>query len=746
MNQLISKEKDLNRQLLHSSLQFGLLTSCLRLGWMACLVTFFTAVIWFSPTRFYIEGGGVLCLIAILIALRLLALPRVKTLDQLDVISSIVITPCWMLATVALYTNPEEHSLPTIVMLNAIAAILFYRDRSYWSWFGIMLGAYILCRYSADKPMTRFDWSSVLLLMPTLSVIFRTTVNASFRKLESQNRERSELVAELSGTIEQLRAQEQISRVSKLEVQANDAQLNAIIGSAPLFLFVANEDDLITELRGSVIQIKLGDPLQYIGQHYSKVFEQLPNIAKLIEDTRKYRRARTERLTCADSGNIFEVKLELIRKDDDSHEIIGVGFDVTESAAADQQRLELQQSLFHSQKMESLGLLAGGVAHDFNNYLMAIVAFAESLPANEFGGDSASKIINTAMQASGVCEQLLVYSGKGSTQENKAVCIKLDKLVKDIQPLIQAIVPKYIELEFDFQNSSSTVNVIPGQIHQVMINMIKNSVEAIQESGEGKISVRVSEQFQKTGEAQFFGELIPDRSYCQIEVADNGIGIEAEDLSRIADLYFSTKSDGHGFGMAVAARLVQDHSGCIEVEGLPSLGTIVRVVLPTHTKHATDSPPSPTSVPQPHFRKNIKGYPVLLVDDELAVLEAVHLVLTSQGHTVTAVSSPLEALEILKQNGSDFACVVSDYSMPQMNGLKLGSEIRRANLNHPFVLCSGYVLPADTSANDFVSDAVLVKPYKPRVLDEIIRRICSQIENPLEVDADARASTASISS
>ena len=712
-------------QLLRSSLQFRFLNACLNFGWIACVISLLTTVIWFPTTRMYVEGGGVIGLVVLFLALRYVAMPKVRSLDQLDYVTLSVIAPSWALAISTLFLSETENSLATGVMLTAFAAVLFYRESVFWTWYVSAAIIFVCCRYLSDKPMTQYDWAHLALLMPMLSIIFRMTVNGSFRELVKKNRERSRLVQQLSATVEKLRQKESETAQSKLELLAKDARLNAILDGAPLFLWCIDEQDKITEIRGNVIHEHIGTPSQLIGKSYRQVFVDCPQLIEAIEQFRHDGGSKNIRVTCTE-GNYYEILLEKHEQQNGNKKcVIGVGFDVTQSVKADQQKMDLQQTLFHVQKMESLGLLAGGVAHDFNNYLMAIVAFAESLSGRGIDDVSVEKIKETALQASSVCDQLLVYSGKPSADVFRKEPVELNELVRDVQPLIRAVVPNEIELDFDFDSRSSFVRVIKGQIHQVVINMIKNSVEAIGKSNDGRVIIRTNRHYEKSESAQRFGKLALNVEYCQLELRDNGIGILPENLTRIADLYFTTKINGHGFGMAVAARLIEDHGGCMEVESIPGEGSVVRIVLPTQDNEAMlDDPVGKEEDSALASDSSTNGFHVLLVDDEPAVLEAVQLVLQSRGHTVSSANSAQQAIEMLDQYGDLIECIVSDFSMPQMNGIKFGDAIRSNGWNQPFVLCSGYSLPVDNTANEFVPDLVLMKPYQPKVLDEIIRKMC----------------------
>lgn len=253
----------------------------------------------------------------------------------------------------------------------------------------------------------------------------------------------------------------------------------------------------------------------------------------------------------------------------------GFLLDVTEKALAEKERLELRERLQQSQKLESLGILAGGLAHDFNNLLTGILAYTElallDLPAGSPVSRHVIEIQHAAEHAGDLCRQMLAYSGG---VEFVFKTFGLSELVSEMLRLLEIAIPKTItlhcELAADLPDMQGDVN----QIRQVVMNLIKNGAEAIGPQG-GTITIRTSlvRADAKLLDALYVEEDLPEGNYISLEVCDTGCGMNEEMLSRLFDPFFTTKSTGRGLGLASVLGFVRAHGGGIRVSSKPGTGT-----------------------------------------------------------------------------------------------------------------------------------------------------------------------------
>ena len=438
----------------------------------------------------------------------------------------------------------------------------------------------------------------------------------------------------------------------------------------------------------------------------------------------------------------LEVCYEALR--DENGEIIGsvgVAFNVTPGVVAEQKNLELEKQLAHSQKLESLGVLAGGVAHDFNNYLMAIVAFSGSLAEedNPAVAETAKQIQLVAQQAASVCDQMLVYAGKQDESETRKN-MTVSELLIGMERFMLAIVPKSVSVTMELEVPEDLfVSLNPLQIQQVVINALKNACDAVVNESSPEIYIGVERYHSiEANEGNRFGLCSDDHQYVQIIIRDNGCGIVAADLEKVFDLYFTTKSTGHGFGMAVAARIMKDHNAFIEFDAPSDSGTTVRLGLPLVSEPAAvASKEDPVMVVG-----NDAKISVLVVDDEPTVLSAISMLLNVNGHQVAVADSADRAMQVMNDQRDAIEVMVLDFAMPNCNGLELLQKIRDAGFTQPAVLCSGDILKAQEFAGlQHLPEAVLSKPFRYKDLIEKIRelRIGHQwINDQVSVKADSR--------
>ena len=349
-------------------------------------------------------------------------------------------------------------------------------------------------------------------------------------------------------------------------------------------------------------------------------------------------------------------------------------------------RKHLDEHLRETQKLESMGLLAGGVAHDFNNLLMGIMGNTslalETVPVASPHRVLLEDVLQASERASGLTRQLLAYAGKG-----RFVVLRIDlsDLVREISGLIRTSIPKRVQLRLELKPDLPVIEADPSQIQQLIMNLIINGAEAIAEESTGTVLVTtelqlVDENYISQDSA---GDLAQPGTYVALEVHDTGSGMTDEVKARLFDPFFTTKFMGRGLGLAAALGIVRSHRGTIRVYSSPGKGSTFKVLLPAADGGVTDA--------EPAAAQDLQGTgTILVVDDEEIVRSIAKRVLERQGYTVILAEDGKAAVEALVQWKAEIALVLLDMTMPVMSGEEAFREIRMLSPDVRVVLSSGY--------------------------------------------------------
>jgi signal transduction histidine kinase/CheY-like chemotaxis protein len=385
------------------------------------------------------------------------------------------------------------------------------------------------------------------------------------------------------------------------------------------------------------------------------------------------------------------------------------------------ERIVLEKQLRHGQKMEALGTLAGGVAHDFNNILAAIVGYSELTLLDENLFEKPRKnlkeILTAAQRAKSLVMQILTFSRKGEEQK-KPVSIHL--IVKEAMRLVQQTVPSTIHVKTNIDSHTGMVLADTTQLHQVVVNLCTNAYHAMLATG-GELAIDLAPiRADQATCAQYSGLL--EGPYAQLTVRDTGTGIPADKLPRIFDPFFTTKEvgEGSGMGLAVVHGIVQGCDGIVHVESSPGQGSVFRVFLPlTRQKSGEESTAS-----APDLKTGDEH--ILLVDDESVLTELVTEMLESLGYLVTSFTSSEKALKAFEAAPQSFDLLLTDLTMPGVTGDVLARETMRCRPGFPVVICTGHSAMLDGSRLQAMGvRALLSKPYELSSLAETLRQALS---------------------
>ena len=380
----------------------------------------------------------------------------------------------------------------------------------------------------------------------------------------------------------------------------------------------------------------------------------------------------------------------------------------------------LQDNFAQSQKMQAIGQLAGGVAHDFNNVLTAIIGYSDLLLANHRPTDPSFRDImqikQNANRAAGLVRQLLAFSRR---QTLRPQVLQLGDVLSDLQMMMRRLVGEKINLELRHGRDLWLVKADLNQFEQVVVNLIVNARDAM--PGGGEIILR-TRNVTPAECSDFDDNALPPADYVAIEVEDFGHGIAPEVKDKIFEPFFTTKEvgKGTGLGLAMVYGIVKQTGGYVICSSAVGSGTTFTVLLPRHVAGAGDAPPS--CAPAKAAADLTGQGTILLVEDEEAVRAFAARALASRGYSVLQAASGLEALEIVAQNHAKIDLVVSDVVMPEMDGPTMFGELRKRGVTAKVIFVSGYAEEAFAKnlpeGEDF---AFLPKPFSLKQLIEAVK-------------------------
>jgi len=398
--------------------------------------------------------------------------------------------------------------------------------------------------------------------------------------------------------------------------------------------------------------------------------------------------------------------------------------DVTARRLAERERTTLEARLRRAEKLESLGVLAGGVAHDFNNLLVGILGNA-ALLREDLAADSplrplAEQLQAAAMQAADLTRQMLNFAGKGAMELQP---VDLSDLAGEVAHLLRSTVPRRIELKMELAGGLPKVEGDPAQLRQIVMNLVLNGAEAIGE-GAGVVTLRTSSRLADRAllDATDVHDDLPEGVYVVLEVEDSGHGMDAATRERIFEPFFTTKFTGRGLGLAGVMGMVRSHRGAIKVESVPERYARFSILLPAAAEAAYVPPPV---VPAPALTAlpvSQRPATVLVVDDEPAVRNVAGRTLKRAGHEVLAAASGEEALEVAREHGGRINLVLLDLVMPGLTGPETLVRLELLVPGIRVVATSGYAEGQAAALFGQGRDVqFLQKPYRPDELLEVVK-------------------------
>jgi PAS domain S-box-containing protein len=507
-------------------------------------------------------------------------------------------------------------------------------------------------------------------------------------------------------------------RRAEAELLAHQQQLATILAHIPVVLFALDAQGVYTLCEGASLAALGRRSGELIGQSAFDLYAARPDI---IGDIKRGLAGETFTSQREFNGLVFELRGTPRRESDGRISgVIGVALDITARTHAAREQEKMERKLLEVQKLESLGVLAGGVAHDFNNLLTAILGHAglvrlavgETSPAL----GSLSQIEQASQTAASLCQQLLAYAGRG--QLNPAP-VELSTLVRDTTDLLRVSAGSQARLQFELAAALPPIHADAARIRQILLNLVLNAAESVG-SREGLIKVTTRRQrFDHPVPGPGTGLELAPGDYVCLEVADNGPGLDTETQLRVFDPFFSTKGPGRGLGLAAARGIMRSHHGTLLITSQPGHGTRFTLVFPPDVR-----PVAPVKTNAAAGRTWRGSGSVLVVDDEEAVRSTAAQLIAYFGYEVTQAASGQQALDLARQRQNPFDLVLLDLTMPGMDGYATFTALRQLRPDQRIVVFSGY--SAQDARQRFAGqnlNGFLQKPFTTETLREMLSRI-----------------------
>jgi two-component system, cell cycle sensor histidine kinase and response regulator CckA len=350
-----------------------------------------------------------------------------------------------------------------------------------------------------------------------------------------------------------------------------------------------------------------------------------------------------------------------------------------------------EQLLRDVQRREAIGVLSGGLAHDFNNLLGVMMGYISLAKAQLPGEHPAFKHMENAgfavARAAELTKQILAYSGEGKNRiETIDLCEEIQKHVS----LFNISIPKNVRFDTEVPSAPVYVCGDPGQIKQIIMNLISNGADAVGEK-QGVVSIKLSEAALRKDELENYSHItnkvLKEGRYAQLEVSDNGNGMSRETIANIFDPFFTTKFTGRGLGLSAVLGILRSHEGGIAIESAEGAGTIFRIIVPVCAPSAARKKNGLEEKPPEAFK--VKAT-VLVIDDEESITKMAREILESGHYSVLTELNPVLGIKLYKMHQSEIGVVLLDMTMPEMSGKEVTDALKALNPNVKIIISSGY--------------------------------------------------------
>ena len=538
--------------------------------------------------------------------------------------------------------------------------------------------------------------------------------------------------------ISRLKRVEESLRESERRVYARVAELEAIMDAAPAAIFIAHDPGCRhisgNRMAYNLLRAQPGANLSKSGPDDTRL-----DHCRFVRDGLEIQPAHLPVQVAASTGqavrnceieavfedgaslNLLGDAVPMLDENGRSRGAVGVLLDITERERA-------HQRLRQAQKLESLGLLAGGLAHDFNNLLVGVIGNASlahgMLPPLHPVADLLTRIIKAGEQAAALTRQMLAYAGKGGSAVEP---VNLSEVASEVTELVQPSIPNKVTLHFHLDPAIPPIPADRGQLHQVFMNLLLNAAEAIGNDA-GSIQVKTGileiDELYIRGIPNLTGADLHPGAYVYLEMRDTGCGMDEETMAKIFDPFFSTKFTGRGLGLAAVSGILRKHHAAIRVGSRPGEGSVFTVLFP-----AAQPRPEPSAALAPLVPSiSGNGTTILLVDDEELIRQMGTRALEQCGYKVLVAQSGLAAINLFKRHPGGISLVILDLTMPGMSGAETLPELRKIRPGVNVIVSSGY--SEDVTLASLQGQSVngfLQKPYTAtRLLEHVAEALAAK--------------------
>jgi two-component system, cell cycle sensor histidine kinase and response regulator CckA len=535
-------------------------------------------------------------------------------------------------------------------------------------------------------------------------------------------------LAELEVAYEELEQQNQELLNTREQLETQRHRYLQLFDQAPFAYLVTDGHGVVEEANQTAVQLLGIHPQLFSGKPFTVFLDpkDRDRFRELLPEAREGTKiAEAEMTLRRRDGATFPGALTAVRDLDGEQGKVRLRWavrDVSEAKAAEEALRASEERLRHSQRMEAVGRLAGGIAHSFNN-LLAAVAFqceilCEELEPADPRRKHVEEIQKAGERAASLAHQLLAFGRRQVLQPRR---LSLNGLLREMEPMLRRLIGEHIRLEIRLTPAPCEVHADLGQLEQVVLNLVVNARDAMPHGGSLQLATEEVEVGAGAGAGDPAGELPPGR-YVQLTVADTGAGMEPEVVERLFEPFFTTKERGKGTGLGLATvhGIVHQTGGRIRAESAPGEGARFTILLPR-----AEGSGEPAQLAPRTGRKARRGSEtVLLVEDEDNIREPAVEILESRGYNVLAAHDAAQALALAEEHAGPIHILVTDVVMPGLSGSQLAGQLTRRLPGLRVLYISGY--PEDSISHHGVLNPeqhFLQKPFPPGQFLEKLREV-----------------------
>ncbi|MCW8956181.1 MAG: PAS domain S-box protein [Gammaproteobacteria bacterium] len=503
-------------------------------------------------------------------------------------------------------------------------------------------------------------------------------------------------------------------------------KLSLVVEQSPNAIVITDVDGNIEYINSAFSRIAGYEPEEILGRAHSSIkSDKIDNaiyteIWKTVADGKRW---AGEIYNVKKNGEYYWDSLIVSPITDETGRIthyLHIHSDITEQKEIQKLQNELQLQLVQAQKMEALGQLTGGVAHDFNNILTSIMGYtslALDITKQQPGTrltDYLETVFHSGERARDLVTQMLAFSRREETVEKKLIDLEL--LIAESIKMLIPMLTSSIDISYYVDGQVDKIEADPLKIHQLIMNLCVNARDAMND--QGKITLSLEHKFERAICASC--HLPIEGEFFELGVMDTGSGISRDSLSRVFEPFFTTKDVGKGTGMGLAMvhGIMHEYNGHIIVDSKPGKGTEFRLLFPIPKNQLLTAGIDVDIIED----LNGHGQQIMVVDDEQAINSFLKELLETKGYRVKNYSNPLDALDEFRAHAEDFELVITDQTMPELSGLDFAEAILDIRANIPVILCTGYSQYISQATTDAVGiNALLNKPFTTKKLLGTIR-------------------------